>query len=324
MNRRSLYRIYSCITCLLVFTGSSSFAQNDAKLSSRIDASQVTVGDNVHIFYELQHDPSKSTIQWTRFPDSIGKLEILEKAKIDTIAKDGLVTYRQRVDVTGFDSGVYYVPSFQFSVIPKNGTPYTLSSDSLPLLVQTVAVDTTKEIKPIKGIINVYSTWRDYIWYIVGGLVLIILASAVTIYIIRSRRNKKPVIIEGPKETLQEKAMRMLLELEAKQIWQKGQVKEYYVQLTEIVRGYVEARFDTAALELTTDELLDKARITPGIMQILPQLEMILRTADLAKFAKAQPTPAEHVASMQLAKDIITTTRPVIIENPSTNPTTKA
>lgn len=322
MNRRFLYRSCSLLICLLASAGYRSFAQGDATIRSRIDAAQIMVGDVAHVFYELQHDPAKSTIQWPRLPDSAGKLEITGKGRLDTVKQGAMVTYRQRVDVTGFDSGAFYVPSFEFSVLPKNGTAYTIVSDSLPILIQTVAVDTTKEIKPIKGIVNVYYTWRDYIWYIVGGLVFIILAAVVIIYFIRAKGAQKPVVAEGPKETLQEKAIKLLNELETKQLWQKGQVKEYYVQLTEIVRGYIEARFDTAALELTTDELLDKARITPGIMAITPQLEMILRTADLAKFAKAQPTPIEHTTAIDLAKEIVVTTRPVVIENPSTNQTT--
>lgn len=319
MNRRTLYRFYSYLGCILLFAvHSASAQQQDATIKVRIDASQILIGDVAHVFYELQHHPAQSTIQWPSFSDSLGKLEIIGKTPVDTVNQNGAVTYKQRLDITGFDSGAYYVPSFGFSVIPKNGAAYTLSSDSLPLLVQTVAVDTTKAIMPIKGIMAVQSSWRDYILFIIGGVIGIVLIAAVVVYFIRSKRAKKPVLDETPKETLQEKAMKLLAELEEKQVWQKGQVKEYYVQLTDIVRGYIEARFNTAALELTTDELLDKARTVPGIQEITPQLGIILRTADLAKFAKAQPTPTEHTASMQLAKELVIATRPVIIENPST------
>jgi hypothetical protein len=318
MNRRILYPFYTCLVCLLLLAGNRAYAQQDATIKARIDASQILIGDAAHVFYEVQHNPAQSSIQWPSFPDSLGKLEIISKTSLDTVKQNGMVIYKQRLDITGFDSGAYYVPSFNFPVIPKNGSSYALSSDSLPLLVQTVAVDTTKAIKPIKGIIEVRNTWRDYIWVIAGALVAIILIAAVIIYFIRSKRTLKPFVEELPSETLQEKAMKLLAELEEKQLWQKGQVKEYYVQLTDIVRGYVEARFNTAALELTTDELLDKARTIPGILEITPQLGTILRTADLAKFAKAQPTPTEHTTAMQLAREVVAVTRPVIIENPST------
>lgn len=321
MNPR--YRIFFTslwMALLLIAAGNRLAAQAYVAATATADARQITVGDQARVFLEVQNKPALSSVQWPVIPDSFGKLEVVERGRIDTVKKGDLVYYKQRLIVTGFDSGVYYVPSFQFGVVPKSGAAYTLNTDSLPFLVQTVAVDTTKAYKPIKGILEVKSTWLDYIWLIIGGAVLLILAVIVIWYFLRNKGAKVPVKEEGPKETLQEKAQRLLAELDAKQLWQKGQVKEYYVQLTEIVRGYIEARFDTPALEITTDELIEKARRTKDIIPVAGQLETILHTADLAKFAKAQPTPQEHVTAMDLAKVLITATRPVIIETPSNTP----
>jgi hypothetical protein len=146
------------------------------------------------------------------------------------------------------------------------------------------------------------------------------LGAAAAIYFIRSKRIKAPVRDTKPQLSLQEKALQVLAELEAKKLWEQGKVKNYYVELTDIVRGYIEARFNTPALELTTDELLYKARTQQDLMPIASQLEQILRTADLAKFAKAQPLPEEHVAAIQNAKEIVSITRPVIIENQPNQP----
>ena len=300
--------------------GKTAFSQAYVAVNATADARQITVGDQARIFLEVQNNPALSTVQWAAIPDSIGNLEIVERGKIDTIKKGELVFYKQRLLVTGFDSGLYYIPSFQFSVLPKNGSSYQLNTDSLPLLVQTVAVDTTKAYKGIKGILEVKSTWLDYIWLIAGGIVLLILIIVVTWYFLRNKGVQTPVKNEGPKETLQEKAMKLLNALEAEQLWQKGQVKEYYVRLTDIVRGYVEVRFNTAALELTTDELMDKARSSKDLLPVAQYLDVMLHTADLAKFAKAQPLPQEHVDAMQAAKTLISVTKPVIIETDTNNP----
>jgi hypothetical protein len=315
-------RLLNCLLAvLLLFAVHAAHAQGgDATVSTRIDASHITVGDAARVFLEIKHDPSRSTVQWAQLPDTFSKLEIREKGKIDTIPSGGLVTYKQRLSITGFDSGMFTIPSFTFNVIPKGGAAYALSSDSLQLLVQTVAVDTTQAFKPIKGVMEVQLSWRDFIWLIVGALVGLLLIIGLILYFLR-RRGKQPAAIpEGPKESLQEKAQRLLAALDAEQLWQKGQVKEYYVRLTDIVRGYVEAGFNTAALELTTDELVDKARVIPGLMQVAGLLETILRTADLAKFAKAQPLPQEHVQSMQLAYTLIAATTPAATQTPPTSP----
>jgi len=143
----------------------------------------------------------------------------------------------------------------------------------------------------------------------------------VILYFVRNKRNKVPVKVDVPTISLEEKAQSLLQALDNEQLWQKGQVKEYYVRLTDILRGYVEARYQTAALELTTDELIEKARITPGLLTIAQPLETILRTADLAKFAKAQPLPQEHIQSMELARSIIATAKPAPVQTPPTSPT---
>jgi hypothetical protein len=305
---------------LLILLSSSSFAQNTSA-TARIDATQIMVGDQARVFLEVQHNPA-NRLQWATIPDTFNNLEVIEKGKIDTIANGGLTTYRQRLLITGFDSGMFKVPSFVFSVIPGNDTPYTVQSDSFALLVQTVAVDTTKGFKGIKGIIQVQSSWRDYIWFIVGGIAIIIIVAAVVIYIMR-KKPAKPVP-KGPVESLTDYTLRMLAELDTKQLWQKNQAKQYYIELTDIIRKYIEDRFGTPAMELTTEEILDKARMMRDMHPYYDALSEILHMADLAKFAKFQPLPQEHMDAMDKAKNFVNTSRPIIIVEPSpgnTNPT---
>lgn len=293
----------------LAFAKFHSFAQS-ATISAHIDPPQIIVGDQSRMFIEVQNNDKLGKLQWAVFPDTFNHLEITERGKIDTTRQGEITTYKQRIIITGFDSGLYKIPAFQFSVIPNSGSPYTLQTDSFQLLVQTVAVDTTQPFKPIKGIIFVKSSWRDYLLYIIGGLVFLALIIFVIIYFIRNKKEKKPVP-QGPKETLQEKTLRLLAELDQQQLWQKGQVKEYYIQLTDILRNYIEARFNTQALELTTDELLETAIRHKEMLPHRELLGSILYTADLAKFAKSQPLPAEHMAAMDNVKQFITSTKPV-------------
>lgn len=295
-------------------------AQGDAKVGARIDATHITIGDQVHLFIEAQNNNKTGRLQWAVLPDTFNNLEIEEKGKIDTIKNGDIVTYKQRLVISGFDSGAFKIPAFIFTVIPNSGTPYTVQTDSFLLNVQTVAVDTTQPFKPIKGIMAVKSSWRDYLLYIIIAIVLIAFIVWVTIYFMK---NKKVAIPKAePKETLQERTLRLLTELEGQQLWQGNQVKEYYVQLTDILREYIELRFRTKALELTTDELLDNARRNKEMVRHTEILGRILYTADLAKFAKAQPTPQEHVDTMSYAKQFVSETTPVITE-PTTTSTTQ-
>src|SRR5262245_398123 len=118
---------------LLCFTASAQ----ETKVTSRLDATSITVGDQARLFIDVQHDPASGNLQWAIIPDSFNHLEVVEKGKIDTLKQGNIITYRQRLLITGFDSGVFKIPPFVFAVAPTNGNPYAVQSDSMLLTVQT-------------------------------------------------------------------------------------------------------------------------------------------------------------------------------------------
>ena len=301
---------------LLLLTKQVS-AQGDASVGAKIDANQILVGDQARLFIEATHNAKQSRLHWATIPDTFNSLEVVEKGKIDTATNGDLVTYKQRLLITGFDSGSFKVPAFVFSVIPASGTAYTIQTDSFQLAVSTVPVDTSKPFYGIKEIMPIKSTWRDYIWLIIGGLVFIALVVFVIWYFRKNKKTPIPAAIpRGPQETLQEKTLRLLNELDQQQLWQSNRIKEYYSQLTDILRSYIEDRFQTPAMELTTDELLSKAKTHHEMRHHYDQLANTLFTADLAKFAKAQPLPHEHTQAMDLTRQFVIATKPTVTENP--------
>ncbi len=307
-------RTHALFFVLIILAPFSLFAQGDARVSARISASQITIGDQVRLFIEAQNNPSAGTLQWAAIPDSFNSLEVVERGKIDTVQSGGFVTYKQRITITGFDSGIFQVPSFAFAIIPSGGgTPLQIFTDSFALTVQTIQVDTTKAFKPIKGIIFVKTTWQDYVAYFgIGALLLVVIIAVV--YFLLKRKKDAPPKPAGPVESVHDRSIRLLNELDAKQLWQKNKVKEYYVELTDIVRAYIEDRFNTPAMELTTDELLTKAQFSRDLQPYHSILSSILHTADLAKFAKAQPLPQEHTDAMENAKSFILKSKPIVIQ----------
>ncbi|HXS37619.1 MAG TPA: hypothetical protein VN721_13025 [Flavipsychrobacter sp.] len=297
-----------------------SYSQGNATASIRTDAAQIVVGDQAHLFIEVHNNPGEGRLQWAEMPDTFNHLQIVERSKIDTAKEGNTYSYKQRITITGFDSGAFTIPAFVFSVIPNTGTPYTVQTDSLKLSVNTIAVDTTKPFKPIKGIILIKGSWLDYIWIIVGALIFILLVVFIIIYFVVNKKTPIPQTTNVPNETLEEKILRILAELDAQQLWQNKKVKEYYVQLTDIIRYYIEQRFKTPALELTTNQILQTADTNKEMQPHKALLASILYTADLAKFAKAQPFPHEHIAAMENARQFVEATRPVIVA-PETNTT---
>jgi hypothetical protein len=297
-----------------IFFTATNLQSTHAQTSVRAftDARKITIGDQVRLWLEVKPSSRKDVVQWAKMPDSLKGLEIVEKGKIDTIVSKDSFILRQRLMVTGFDSGNYYIPSFQFQV-SSNGLVSQYATDSLLINVQTIAVDTTKAFKPIKEIVEVkFSIW-DYWPVMLAAVLLIGFGIFVYIYFYKNRKTKMPVVSKVPPEKSHEKAFRMLNELKAKQLFEQGKSKEYFSELSDIVRIYLEERFGITAMEQTTDELLALLKkqndSKAELRKVRPELKLILRTADMAKFAKANPLPDEYTACMAAAVEVVQRTQ---------------
>ncbi|MDM8004083.1 MAG: hypothetical protein QUS66_14495, partial [Bacteroidota bacterium] len=114
----------------------------------------------------------------------------------------------------------------------------------------------------------------------------------------------------APPEPAHIVALRDLQALREAELWQKGEIKEYYSRLSDILRRYLDGRYGISSPELTTDEtvrMLQKAAVTtPGQMAMVKEL---LSVSDMVKFAKYLPDSAVHVAFMENAVRFVEETR---------------
>ena len=119
------------------------------------------------------------------------------------------------------------------------------------------------------------------------------------ILLVRRLRRKQPLVqapvIELP---LHERVLQQLAALDKERVWQQGDHKAYQSRLTDLLRGYIEERYQVPALESTTDELLHELRVSPLNTDQQNLLGNMLRLADLVKFAKALPSPQENEQMM--------------------------
>lgn len=303
-------KIFIAILMVLVSFGFVNKANAQATIETKIDAQQIVIGDQLRYFITATIDSTKGQLRWCAFPDTFNTLELVEKGKIDTSRNGANIVYKQRLLITGFDSGAYLIPPFVFAAQNKNGTVDTLFTDSFRLMVNTVAVDTTKPFKAIKDIVAVQSSWLDNLPAIIGLLVGLALIIWVVLYFIKNKKLAQLQKAPEKVETYHERTLRLLQELDNKQLWQQDKTKDYYTELSEVIRHYIEQRFKTNAMELTTDELLRKAKKHREMTSFRSSLKPLLEAADLAKFAKANPLPEEHIEAMELAINFVKISKP--------------
>ena len=308
---KGVSRFLLLFNMLLCCVATTSFAQ--VQLHVQTDAQQIVVGDQLRYFITADVDTTKQQLCWAAIPDTFNTLEVLEKAKIDTLRKGSICTYKQRLVLTGFDSGSFVIPPFLLLAIHKNGQVDSLYTDSMRVAVSTVAVDTSKAFKAIKGIVAAdEDALSDNKTLIIVAIVFVALVLVLLFYFFQQRKQKNTVVAPVKEESIDERAARLLDELDQKGLWQQDKVKEYYTELSSIIRQYIEWRFKTPAMELTTDELFRKAKKHREMAMYIDVLQPLLFAADLAKFAKANPLPQEHIEALALAKNFVYTTKPKV------------
>ena len=271
---------------IFLFLGSTiAFTQNPM-VKAQTETSQIRIGEQFSL--KISVNETENVI----LPKlELKGLEVIDSAKVDTLSNMLI----QKYIITGFDSGAYYIPQQQIFV--KNQAFLT---DSLLIKVVTVPIDTTKikkfPIKAIKVEPYVFDDFKIYIYILIGALIII----GFWIYYFVFRKRK----IEEDAPTYKalrpyDEAMFKLNELDEKLLWQNNKTKEYYSELTEIVRGYIERELHVPALEKTTDEIIEmltdfnNAETILTTKETIKKLKDLLQEADLVKFAKSKPLALE-------------------------------
>jgi hypothetical protein len=253
-----------------------------------------TIKNKIGAEFKLTLKTDVDTMTKVVFPNlkNIGALEVIESYKIDTIKKNNRYELIKKYGLTQFDSGMYVIPSVKILI---NNKPFL--SDSIAVEVANVPVDTLKQkmydIKDIVPAENQSNNW----WKYVLGLLLLVGLGALIYFLIKKHQKKK--IEEETFKTPIEKATNLLNTLEKKELWQKGEIKSYYSELTDITRNYIEEAIEIPAMESTTSELivnLKKASQKKKMklsQETIDNLERVLKQADLVKFAKSKPLDFE-------------------------------
>lgn len=300
--KKAWFSIYSVIQIplLLMFALSGLHAQ-PINVNSEVDSSSIIVGSPFQYHVTVQHGENIK-VQWPAFLDTLGAFEILESSDIDTSKNEQGIIQKQTLKLTSFEPGMQTLPSQPFAYHKAGNTSIQrISTDTIRVNVQTMAVDTSKAIKPVKGIYDIPLTFAEIWPYLAAGVGLILLIIlSVWLY---KRWKQKPESVEAAKPTKapHEIAIEKLEALKNQQLWQQAYVKEYHDQLTDIIREYLEGVYKIYALELTTGEIMDQLRDKPISQYQKDQLRKIFETADLAKFAKANPSPEANQEAMDIA-----------------------
>ena len=270
---------------LVCFVSSLSLCAQE--ISNTVDTTNIRIGEQIIYKINIKTD-SLGTI---RFPESKDFLpfEVINESKLDTNSLDKKYIISKQFALTHFDSGVFYIPAPKIQFLNKE-----VRLDSFRIKINSVVIDTTKQglygIKPIMK----SKTQVDFLYW----LYVILALSLITFFIYY--RNQifsffKIHKLEVEYFTPYEKAIKELSEIKKLRYDSNIDVKNYYSNLTFVVRNFLNQKIINNALECTTKELIIRLNLLKSSKKYnlsnptIKNIDNIFSRADLVKFAKYEP-----------------------------------
>jgi hypothetical protein len=241
-------------------------------------------------------------------------VELRMPVAIDTVRDNGSLRISLKVPVQAFDSGFYHLPEFIY-VAGKD----TVRSNSVALKVIPVNASKDDKIDEYASLADpenpsILDYIPDFIYDYWWSLILVIILIAAIIYLLRRYREQGHILPKKPEPSPYEVATKNLALLKEKKLWEQGMEKEYYTELTEILRVYLQGRFGINAMEMTSRQILAALSKNPEIKDKRHYVRPILDMADFVKFAKVNPLPDDNVISYENACKFVEETKPLPVE----------
>ena len=258
----------------------------NAQVTSSVDSTRIKIGAQITYKIAVEAEANSLVI----FPEgqTFSPLEMIESYAVDTIRNKDKFNLIKKYGLTQFDSGKYTIPRQKIIIGDK-----TFYTDSLKIEVNNVVIDTTKQgLYDIKPIIEVDKKGGDWWKYLLLAILIIGIIGFLMFWFVW---RKKP-LTEAEQIALlppYDRAKLALKKLDESHYLETESIKEYYSELTFIIRKYLDEKVYDRALESTTDELINRLNLLKEGNQVdlskedIKNLESILKRADLVKFAKS-------------------------------------
>jgi len=260
---------------------------------------KLTVGDPFEVTYVVR-SPHPSILTGP-LADSLGPFLLVDEKRANVRrGESDESSYRMRV--AAFRTGHSTLPALRFLVTHGDRSD-TLTGDTVAVTVTSVLPADMKDIHPLKPAESFPNPWA---WIIPSAVVLLGLLALLGRRL--WQRFRHPEEFVPPPLPAWEEATAALDALPWREWLAAGQVKRFYYSLSEILKRYIERRFEFDAVEQTTTELLASLRA-----QRVPMREEITRffaRCDLVKYAKTEPPNEEWESAIAQVRDIVNRTRP--------------
>lgn len=311
-----------CKIILILVSSLMSVMQGQASqtlVKAKLDSTILMMGKMTHLRVSVDQDkgakgsfPIFSQLKENGVVGVCGdSVELRSPVKQDTSEKAGRLHIEYSIPVQSFDSGYYRLPEIAF--VTGRDTAF---SNAVALKVVPVMVDANTPIDDYANVADpenasIFDAVPDWIldyWWI---LLIIVLAICAGVYLWSRYRKEGSILGKKPEPTPYEVASAALKELKSKKLWEQGMEKEYFTELTDILRVYLYGRFGINAMEMTSRQILGSLKNNKETKDKRDYIRQIVNMADFVKFAKVRPLPEDNIASYDNAVKFVEETKPL-------------
>jgi hypothetical protein len=299
-----------------------SFGQVNS-INISFDKDTALIGDYLKL--KLESTYKNGEVFFPILKDSLRNgFEVIEKSNEQIIDTLNQKYKTQEYIITQFDAGNYQFAPMQFLYKTNTNSIDTLYSNSFGVCILTVAIDTLIDIKPIKSVIFPPFELKEFIPLIIGCIVLLTLIIFAIIWWRRRQKNTPQKIVLTP-EDIFEYTLKELELLKTKKLWIEEDIsslktKEHHLKLSDLLKGYLEVRFEILAMESTTNEIIQNLEKKKSIKSdSINLLEEILKHSDLVKFAKWKPNNDSCEKIMNDSILFVKQTKPLVLNTVEKN-----
>lgn len=298
MTKKNLFWIACCLAWSMMLRAET------VHVEAKLDSMLMWIG-NQNTLHLLVDAPESKPVSFPVFEGDtiVHGLIVLSASPVDSQAMDNQrKQLRKDYIITSFDEGLYYVPS-----IPVSVDSILYDSNDFSLKIMTFDVDTvSKELFDIKPPMKAPFVLWDYALPVLLPLASIALILALIYLYIRFCKKRKQEEEEAfvdpdlliPPHVAAIKALDVIRE---KKVWTHGLYKEFYTDITDVLRKYISRRFAIPAKEMTSSEILSVLKKEKDAQEVYLQLAQLMKLSDFVKFAKMKPLESENDMSIRNA-----------------------
>ncbi len=273
-----------------------------------VDRKTVSIGDPITVTIRLTRPPDARVTVFE--PErSLGDIALLDRRSAGPEKlPDGRVQDTRVLRLARYETGETRIPSFEAVFVDAGGREGRVATAPVPISVTTVLAEGDARPADIKNpaVMPERPLWP---WLVAGAVA----AAAIALWIRRGRRarpaERAAAAPPGPPRPAHETAYAELERLLSSGLLEKGQLKQFYIELAEILRRYLTARFGVETFERTTSEILEALRAVRLPVRALAATADFFAACDMVKFAKYLPAPDETRATVERAYRLIDETK---------------